>query len=193
MEVFGGIATTEAGMIDLEPSCDPLCTVVRREEFDAMLVRHAQAAGLEVINQTRVLGVEQRGNGVRVATERGLLDAQMLVGADGSGSRVRNAVFGRTRHNIGRALVLELPVREACAEEFIRRRYRFDFTCVATGVSGYSWSFPCLIRGSPYLNVGIYDQNPRKARAGNSSAICWLSCARHFRKLNRPCAQISSR
>src|SRR5580704_2298570 len=78
--VFGGIARTEAGTIDLTPSCEPLWTVVRRNEFDAMLARHARAAGLEIIEKNRLLGVEQRGEGLRITTERGLLDAQVLVG-----------------------------------------------------------------------------------------------------------------
>jgi len=161
VEVFGGIARTEAGIIDLARAREPLCTIVRRDEFDAMLACNARAAGLEIIEQTRVLGVEQDDNGVRVATERGVLDAQVLVGADGSGSRVRTSLFGRTKHNIGRALMAEMPVQPDGAEEFVRRIYRFDFNCVAAGVSGYCWSFPCLINGQPYLNVGIYDQNPR--------------------------------
>jgi menaquinone-9 beta-reductase len=168
VQVFGGIARTEAGAIVLAPSCQPLCTIVRRDEFDAMLARYARAAGLEIIEETRVLGVEQGGEGVRIATERGLFDAQVLVGADGSGSRVRTSLFGPTKHNIGRALIAELPVRRDRAEEFVRRIYRFDFNCVAAGISGYCWSFPCLIDGQPHLNVGIYDQNPRDTPPGSS-------------------------
>ena len=166
--VFGGIARTEGGTIDLTPSCEPLCTVVRRNEFDAMLARHARAAGLEIIEKNRVLGVEQRGEGLRIATERGLLDAQVLVGADGSGSRVRTSLFGRTKHNIGRALIAEVPVLHGSAEEFVRRLYRFDFNCVTAGINGYCWSFPCLIDGQPHLNMGIYDQNPSHAAPGSS-------------------------
>jgi len=166
--VFAGIARTEAGTIDLTPSCEPLCTVVRRNEFDAMLARHARAAGLEIIEKNRVLGVEQRGEGLRIATERGLLDAQVLVGADGSGSRVRTSLFGRTKHNIGRALIAEVPVLHGSAEEFVRRLYRFDFNCIAAGINGYCWSFPCLIDGQPHLNMGIYDQNPSHAVPGSA-------------------------
>jgi menaquinone-9 beta-reductase len=166
VEVFGGIACTEAGMIDLAPSCEPLCTIVRRNEFDAMLARHARAAGLEIVEETRALEVEQCREGVRITTERGSFEAQVLVGADGSGSRVRSALFGRTKHNIGRALVAELPVRSDRAAEFVRRIYRFDFNCVAAGIGGYCWSFPCLISGQPHLNLGIYDQNPRHALPG---------------------------
>jgi geranylgeranyl reductase family protein len=166
--VFGGIARTEAGTIDLTPSCEPLCTVVRRNEFDAMLAGHARAAGLEIIENTRVLGVEQRGDGLRIATERGRLDAQVLVGADGSGSRVRTSLFRRTKHNVGRALIAEVPVSHDSAEEFVRRLYRFDFNCVAAGIKGYCWSFPCLIDGQPRLNLGIYDQTPSDAAPRSS-------------------------
>jgi geranylgeranyl reductase family protein len=167
VEVFGGVARTETGTIDLAPSCEPLCTIVRRNEFDAMLALHARAAGLEIVEETRVLGVEQGRAGVRITTERGPFEAQVLVGADGSGSRVRSALFGRTKYNIGRALVAELRVHSDGTEEFVRRIYRFDFNCVAAGIGGYCWSFPCLIGGQPHLNMGIYDQNPRHALPGS--------------------------
>jgi len=168
VQVFGGIARTEAAAIDLAPAYEPLCTIVRRNEFDAMLARYARAAGLEIIEETRVLAVEQREEGIRITAERGLFDAQVLVGADGSGSRVRTSLFGRSKHNIGRALIAELPVRRDRADEFVRRIYRFDFNCVAAGISGYCWSFPCLIDGQPHLNIGIYDQTPRDALPGSS-------------------------
>src|SRR5690242_16696928 len=92
VEVFGGIARTTAGTIDLTPSGEPLCTIVRRDEFDAMLARHARAAGLEIIEEARVLGGEQCRTGVRITTERGPFEARVLVGADGSGSRVRSSL-----------------------------------------------------------------------------------------------------
>jgi menaquinone-9 beta-reductase len=192
VQVFTGIACTEAGSIHLEPGSDPLCTIVRRDEFDAMLARHAHNLGLEIFDQTRVLGVEQRDDKVRIATERGLFDARVLVGADGSGSRVRASLFGRTKHNIGRALVAEVPVRDDRAEEFAKLCYRFDFTCVAAGITGYCWSFPCLINGQPHLNIGIYDQNPRRALSGAAGRdllgklrmafpeieSCWSACGK---------------
>ena len=160
VEVFGGTARTEAGEIGLKRSIEPLCTIVRRNEFDALLARHASAAGLEIIDRTRVRAIEQRTHGVRIDTDNGVLDARVLVGADGSGSRVRTVVFGRSKQNIGRALVAEVPVRPDSTEEFLSRQYRFDFNCVAAGVQGYCWSFPCLIDGRAHLNVGIYDKNP---------------------------------
>jgi menaquinone-9 beta-reductase len=169
VQVFGGTARTETGTINLQPSSEPLCTIVRRDEFDAMLARRARLAGLEIVDATRVLGIEEQADGVRVETDRGQFNAVVLVGADGSGSRVRRSVFGNSKRNIGRALVVEVPTKQERAIEFITRRYRFDFTCVEDGTSGYCWSFPCLIGGQPHLSVGIYDQRPRDGSKGGSS------------------------
>jgi len=166
IEVFGGAAQTEGGTIELPTSREPLCTIVRRDEFDAMLARRACEAGLEIVADSRVVGVEQDRSAVRIATDRGSIQAQVLVGADGSGSRVRTSLFGQRKHNVGRALIAEMPVNPERAEEFIRRIYRFDFRCVRAGVAGYCWSFPCLIEGRSCLNLGIYQQHAEKMPAG---------------------------
>jgi menaquinone-9 beta-reductase len=158
--VMRGSARTMAGAVDMDRG-DPLLTVIRRDQFDAWLARKATEAGLELIEQCRVTGVEQTGDSVRVATERGIFEAAVLIGADGSGSRVRSAVFGPGRGKTGRALMADVAVDPERAAEFVEQRYRFDFRCVEAGIAGYAWSFPCLIGGQPHLNVGIYDQRPR--------------------------------
>ena len=73
---------------------------------------------------------------------------------------MRDAVFGRRKETIGRAVMTDLPVDATRTPEFLERRYRFDFRCVPAGIGGYAWSFPCFIGGKPHLNVGIYDQHP---------------------------------
>ena len=161
--VLHGGARTPVGDVDLSRNGDVLCTIVRRDEFDAMLARRAKGAGLEIVERTRVLDVAQTAAGVRVATETGDFEAKVLIGADGSGSRVRRAVFGERKETIGRALMADVPVDRATSPEFAGRRYRFDFRCVDGGIKGYSWSFPCLIGGRPHLNVGIYNQHPHLA------------------------------
>ena len=143
---------------------EPVGTVIRRDEFDSMLARAARNAGLQIIEHCRVLGVEQRSDSVRVTTEQGTFEAPVLVGADGSGSSVRNLVFGRDKSTIGRALMTDVPVDDKTALEFVDRSYCFDFRCVDTGIKGYAWSFPCVIGSRPHLNVGIYDQYPRESR-----------------------------
>ncbi|HJU28728.1 MAG TPA: FAD-dependent monooxygenase, partial [Candidatus Binataceae bacterium] len=163
IEVFSGTASTEAGDVALGESPEPLCTIVRRNGFDAYLAAAARDAGLVLLEDTRVRAVEQRADEVRIATDRGEFSAAVLVGADGSGSVVRRMAFGPGKENIGRAIMTDVAVDALCAPEFVQRQYRFDFNCVAAGVRGYSWSFPCLIDGAPHLNIGIYDQMPREA------------------------------
>ncbi|HXW82780.1 MAG TPA: NAD(P)/FAD-dependent oxidoreductase, partial [Candidatus Binataceae bacterium] len=161
VEVERGEARTPLGSVDLERKGETVCTVVRRDQFDARLASAAREAGLEIIDRCRVLDVAQQGEVVEVATDRGRFRAQVLLGADGSGSRVRTAVFGTSKQSLGRALMTDIPVESASAVEFREQRYRFDFRCIEHGIHGYAWSFPCLIDGHPHLNVGIYDQLPR--------------------------------
>lgn len=160
VEVIRGEAATPVGGVDLSRGGDVLATVIRRDLFDSMLARAASDVGIEILQRSRVLDVTQDASGVRVDADQGIFEAQILVGADGSGSRVRRAVFGARKETIGRALMTDIAVDPERTPEFIEQRYRFDFRCVSQGINGYSWWFPCLIGGAPHLNVGIYDQRP---------------------------------
>lgn len=165
VEVCAGIARTTAGIIEVRRP-DAMCTIVRRDEFDAWLAEEARRAGLKLIEDCNVQGIRwqaaagQHDAAVEVATSQGAMRARFVVGADGSGSRVRRALFGERKATIGRALMADVAVDAAVAPEFRDSMYRFDFGCVRAGIHGYAWSFPCLIDGEPHINVGIYDQHP---------------------------------
>ena len=159
IEVTQGTARTMVGEVDMFRG-DTLCTIIRRDQFDARLARAAKEMGLEILENCRVLEVEQAAGSVRVVTERATFEAPVLVGADGSGSRVRASVFGASKQAIGRAIMTDIAVDPEQTREFLEHRYFFDFKCVQAGTRGYAWSFPCLINNRPHLNVGIYDQHP---------------------------------
>jgi flavin-dependent dehydrogenase len=159
VEVRSGIARTSAGDIEIRRP-DAMCTIVRRDEFDAWLARAARDAGLEIIEDCAVRKMHQNADAAEVETTRGVFRARLLVGADGSGSKVRRTLFGERKAAIGRALMADVPVDAAGVREFQESMYRFDFRCVEAGIHGYAWSFPCLIDGRPHLNLGIYDQHP---------------------------------
>jgi len=190
--VTGGTARTELGSIDL-PRGEVLCTIIRRDQFDSFLADAARRAGLRIIEDCRVLDVQYDREGAtnRVRTERGDFAAPILIGADGSGSRVRRTLFlsPESSSSIGRAIMTDLPVTLEDAIEFREKIYRFDFRCVPAGVRGYSWSFPCLIDGRPHLNVGIYDQyaSPENGRESARPSLI-DSVRRAFADLDLPSA-----
>src|SRR5260370_30626017 len=85
VEVIRGGAQTPVGGVDLSRGGDVLCTIVRRDWFDAMLARAATRAGLEIIENERVVEVGQNADGVRVGIGGGPFKAMVVVGAGGSG------------------------------------------------------------------------------------------------------------
>lgn len=131
-----------------------LCAVVRRSEFDALLADRARACGVELREDDKVVEVRREGGGLRVWTERGEIRPRVLVGADGSGSVVRRALFQAGRESIGRAVMCDLRASEIGGVE--GERCVFDFRAVLRGLRGYVWEFPCWIDGEPALNLGAY-------------------------------------
>ena len=66
IEVTRGTARSEAGVVEMDRG-DTLCTIVRRDQFDARLARAALAAGLEMVEDCRVLEAEQGAVGSECA------------------------------------------------------------------------------------------------------------------------------
>ncbi|MBI3757907.1 MAG: NAD(P)/FAD-dependent oxidoreductase [Deltaproteobacteria bacterium] len=133
-----------------------LCSVVRRDEFDYSLAQAACARGAELREGEKVLELIREANGVRVETEKETYRARVVVGADGSGSRVRRHLVGKDTAPVGKALMCDVPVAETTWPGFLQRRYDFNFLPVSQGLKGYLWEFPCLIHGAPHINVGVY-------------------------------------
>ncbi|MCS6925587.1 MAG: NAD(P)/FAD-dependent oxidoreductase [Candidatus Binatia bacterium] len=133
-----------------------MCRVVRRDAFDYMLVQAARARGAEVREGEKVLELVREGEGIRVVTEKDTYRARVVVGADGSGSRVRRQLVGDDPSAVAKALMCDIPLERTIWNGFQERRYDFNFLPVSHGLRGYLWAFPCLVEGVPHVNVGIY-------------------------------------
>jgi flavin-dependent dehydrogenase len=133
-----------------------MCAIVRRAAFDFSLVQAARARGVEIREGEKVLELVREAGGVRVVTEKETYRARVVVGADGSGSRVRRRLVGGDTAAVGKAVMCDVPVAQTCWDGFLGRRYDFNFLPVGQGLKGYLWEFPCLIAGVPHVNVGIY-------------------------------------
>ncbi len=133
-----------------------MCSVVRRDEFDHSLVQAACARGAELREGEKVLELTREATGVRIETKKETYWARVVVGADGSGSRVRRRLIGEDTTPVGKALMCDVPVAETTWPGFSQRRYDFNFLPVSQGLKGYLWEFPCLIHSIPHINVGVY-------------------------------------
>ena len=133
-----------------------MCSIVRRDEFDYSLVQATRARGAEVREGEKVLELVREAGGVRVVTTKETYFARVVIGADGSGSRVRRQLVREDTVPVGRAIMCDMPLAETTWEGFHGQRYDFNFLPVKQGLKGYVWEFPCLIDGVPHVNVGIY-------------------------------------
>lgn len=155
---------------------DHVCVVVRRNAFDHLLLRTAAARGAAVRQDEKVVGLVREPDAVCVVTERGRYRARVVVGADGSGSRVRRALVGPTPRPVGKALMCDVPVADTLWDGFARRRADFDFRPVRFGLRGYLWAFPCTIGGTPHVNVGAYSlgTDARSDARAKTALNAWL-------------------
>jgi flavin-dependent dehydrogenase len=135
--------------VELERPVD----VVRRQDFDADLVRQARDRGIRIFAGEGISAhqVARHRRLIAVATSAGRrLTARVLVAADGAGSRIRKHLLEGDRHQPARPLrlfKLELPAPRNFDAEMI-----YDFSPMERGLRGYVWLFP--VAGGR-LNVGV--------------------------------------
>ena len=163
------------------------CVVIRRDEFDASLLDAAGAAGVEVHQREKVRRVMRRRDGFEITTDATTYAARVLVGADGSGSLVRRSVVTPNERDapIARAIMADVPVRDATWNGHDDARYEFDFRSVPGGLRGYAWAFPCVIGGERHANAGVYSRAARSpvdliTLLGALQAAIGASAPRHY-------------
>ncbi len=150
-------AEVEAGGPRIEMFSKGCCWVIRRWEFDEMLLEVARGRGLEVRTGVRVRDARREGERTILETSGGRIEARVVVAADGSGSLLRRRLVDPSEGWVARAVTADVPMEALSPPD----AYEFDFREVPRGLAGYAWSFPCWIEGRPHWNVGVYSVRRR--------------------------------
>ncbi len=136
--------------------------VIRRNELDHWLAKKTREAGVEILEGISVTNVLPARDSVTVETDRGIFNAQIVIGADGSNGVTRKCLFPKAP--IYTARVLEVltpdhPNKTASKQSPRNEDAYFDFFPVPNNIAGYVWDFPTQVNGEPMRCWGVYDTN----------------------------------
>jgi len=132
--------------------------VIRRDEFDSLLSKKATERDLKINQEEKVIDIKKDSGRVNILTTKSSYSCNVIIGADGVKSSVRK-ILKFPQRKLSPLLVTEIPIQKEDSIEFKENLISFDFSLLSKRLSGYIWSFPCLINNSPYLNIGIYQWN----------------------------------
>jgi geranylgeranyl reductase family protein len=123
--------------------------LIKRSEFDSLLLDKARSAGAEVADGAKVIAVDQLKKGVRVLTPGDSYGGRLLVGADGVNSTIGRSVGlveGWPADRVALCIALDVPLP---ADEIQRIMTPEDSSShVAIEIypwimpHGYAWCFP---------------------------------------------------
>lgn len=128
-----------------------------RAEFDAALARAVEAQGLCLHSDERLLDMHVHETGVELVTNRTRYLTDVVIGADGAKSVVRQKLRLPKSDGVARLLRIMTPVDPDDDTLWQQHAAIFDFACVMQGIQGYTWDFPCYIGGVAHMNRGIFD------------------------------------
>jgi len=145
--VYGATFTFE-GLDEFHVKSErPVAYLVMRDRFDHFLAQQARQAGAEIHEGVRVLDATESAEGVHVTTDRGVHEAQYLVGADGANGIVARALGLAPRRRVAVCVEAEVAtVPEASTTP--RDEVRIEFGAIPFG---YGWVFP---KGD-HLSIGV--------------------------------------
>jgi len=129
---------------------ETLMATTTRAEFDALLLRAAEAAGAGVEFGRAVTGLEREGEEVRVSVGGDSMTARHVVVADGARGAGRR-MLGLSPLRMGGGIYVRVFPRADGLPELPGGRVLLDPTAARRG---YGWVFP---KGD-HLNIGVFSQ-----------------------------------
>ncbi|MBX3226784.1 MAG: FAD-dependent oxidoreductase [Labilithrix sp.] len=174
--VMRGVRVLDGGAVG--ETIAPMGACFRRTEFDAELLRAAEADGVEVREGEGIGALARSGDGWNVETTAGAtIAARFVAAADGAGSTTRKLLDLREPDRKGHLYVLDTDPTDADAG-VKRGLVDFDLSILEDGVAGYYWDFPTPLDGKEAVSRGIYDANLTKDGAGRAKEVLARSLAK---------------
>ena len=127
---------------------DPIITMIMRDSFDYLIIKEAQKLGIDLLENHKLIGIDQYDEHIVCKTSQVDLQAKFLIAADGVLSpTAKLAGWTNETRNLIPALEYEVTVPK---EDFDRlsKKVRFDFDAAP---EGYGWCFP----KKNHLSLGI--------------------------------------
>ncbi len=143
----------------------PVFTIVRRDEFDAWLVKTAVKQGITVRQGEAVKNVISHDEYVEVVTDKATFHAKTVVAADGSNSFVRRTLKWDGDSHVARLIEVLTPENADSTPAFRDRIALFEFDRLTTHeLQGYNWDFPSYVQKRPFMNRGVFDSRAQPHR-----------------------------
>ena len=141
--------------------------MVNRSEFDHELAKNAIDRGLNLHENEKFIDFTKKNEKLIIKTNKRKYVIKVLIGADGSLSKVRKRMNLPNKTHLAPTLELFSPVNPDYDDEFDKKKIVVDLSYIEEGLQGYFWHVPCLRNGIPTIGHGVVDfkilENKQKA------------------------------
>jgi flavin-dependent dehydrogenase len=131
--------------------------MVQRTDFDHELAKIAVKRGLHLHENEEFLDFTNQNGCVKVKTNKRDYTTKILVGTDGSLSKVRRKMNLPNINHLAQTLEIFAPSDLRYDQEYDKRKITVDMTPQAKGLQGYIWHVPCIKENKPYIGHGLVD------------------------------------
>jgi len=141
---------------EIETLHQPNCfRMIRRNEFDHALAKHAINHGLQLHENETFLDMARRNKSLKVKTNKREYLIKTLIGADGALSIVRRKMKLPNKSHLVPTLEIFAEANSRYDSEFDEKKIVLDFTPIKEGLQGYIWHTPCIKDHKPFIGHGI--------------------------------------
>lgn len=130
----------------------PVISMVMRDRFDHFLVKKAQEEGVDFQQGVAFKALRGKAEALKVETTSGPVNARFVVGADGAGSRVAQALGLPKPDALMNAIEAEVYLGDPERLGEFKHSARFCFGLIP---QGYAWVFP----KRDHLSIGVLSRS----------------------------------